>query len=616
MLPRARWRIGTFLLCGLVACPLVAQTTQRPQATLSGTINLMAAVVLDAVDIKPIPLLEYDFVSASGRDTVRLTTALDGRAHASVAAGNYRVSTPKPPVIRGVRYSWTSSVAVIAGQAVSLEFTNTNATIDTVQAGASRAATVNAGSSEGETYAKVKRGVVRIQAGLGQGTGFFADTLGGVILTNDHVAGVAGPIIVVVDSLHRFEAQRLAHDHEADVAVLRVAAGACADCPRLRIAGTSSQPQEGDHVMAIGFPLNQERVVTTGIVSGIREGAVISDVNINHGNSGGPLLNAMGQVVAINTFGDFTSDGGPGISGSVLMARATSALKAALDSLATAPAPNAEPLPALPAGSFSVSELEKLGNVVETDDYRDLSGLDIGSFRAVFTTPVTFAVAKHKEDSEVGKDRKKREAKGNVAADERYSFQTQDRDWHEFVGEPRKAAVALVVTPGIGETGGSFLKRALLSPALKAKYTYTGDVRGVTVWRDSEVVVPVSGGHGPIPTFVDNQWVSMKDVADRGYYVFDPRVFRPEADGRVPRIQIVVDDLKHPKSRACLTLSRREVARIWNDFEMFFAEHPDSVPFVKAIPESTQVLKHDLPSSVTGCNSAPTSAGNPMGGRP
>ena len=54
----------------------------------------------------------------------------------------------------------------------------------------------------------------------------------------------------------------------------------------------------GERVLAIGFPLNQEMTLTTGIVSGVRDGAIISDVNINHGNSGGPMMNLAGEVVA------------------------------------------------------------------------------------------------------------------------------------------------------------------------------------------------------------------------------------------------------------------------------------------------------------------------------
>jgi hypothetical protein len=141
----------------------------------------------------------------------------------------------------------------------------------------------------------------------------------------------------------------------------------------------------------------------------------------------------------------------------------------------------------------------------------------------------------------------------------------------------------------------------MLGPGLKAKFVFKGDVRGLTVWRDSTTVPPLLGGHGPVEMFVDNQWVSMKDVADQGYYVFDPRTFRPEPDGRVPRITLVIEDLKHSDDPGCVTLGRKDVARIWNDFEAYFAEHPDSVVYVKAMPELPQRLKQDLPNAMTGC---------------
>jgi len=68
-------------------------------------------------------------------------------------------------------------------------------------------------------------------------------------------------------------------------------------------------------------------------------GAIISDVNINPGNSGGPLLNIDGEAVGVNTFGDFSARG-PGISGSVLIARGGAALAQAAGELGrSAPPP-------------------------------------------------------------------------------------------------------------------------------------------------------------------------------------------------------------------------------------------------------------------------------------
>jgi S1-C subfamily serine protease len=72
-------------------------------------------------------------------------------------------------------------------------------------------------------FERLSRSVFRIQAGLAHGTGFLADTLGGVVITNAHVVEAAegDEISAVVDSATRVRAQVLARDPEADVAVLR-----------------------------------------------------------------------------------------------------------------------------------------------------------------------------------------------------------------------------------------------------------------------------------------------------------------------------------------------------------------------------------------------------------
>src|SRR5205823_6803013 len=95
-----------------------------------------------------------------------------------------------------------------------------------------------------------------------------------------------------------------------DVAVLQVKARSRAFTP-LKL-GNSDEVQVGDSVVAIGNPLGEDRSITAGIVSALQRrifapnGAPIdhviqTDAALNHGNSGGPLLNARGQVIGVNS---------------------------------------------------------------------------------------------------------------------------------------------------------------------------------------------------------------------------------------------------------------------------------------------------------------------------
>src|SRR2546425_11811693 len=90
----------------------------------------------------------------------------------------------------------------------------------------------------------------------------------------------------------------------------------------------------GERIIAVGFPLSQQSSVTSGIVSSVRERAIISDVNINHGNSGGPLLSLPVDVVGVNTFID---RGGSvsGVSGSILISQLAPLIDVGADALST-----------------------------------------------------------------------------------------------------------------------------------------------------------------------------------------------------------------------------------------------------------------------------------------
>ncbi|MBD3383317.1 trypsin-like serine protease [candidate division KSB1 bacterium] len=194
-------------------------------------------------------------------------------------------------------------------------------------------------SREAELFQKYKNGIVTILSDEGRGSGFLVSKQG-LVLTNHHVVINSVTIQVQINDALRVESKCIAHDRQKDVAVLYIHPRFVADIPVLPLCGNDPDSlKAGDHVVAIGNPLRQTKIITAGIISKVEERVIFSDVNINPGSSGGPLLNLQGKVVGINTFGDFSSIG-PGIAGSIAISSAFNVIAEAKDKIKTVPSPS------------------------------------------------------------------------------------------------------------------------------------------------------------------------------------------------------------------------------------------------------------------------------------
>ncbi len=146
----------------------------------------------------------------------------------------------------------------------------------------------------------------RVQRGSGSGFIFQAD---GLVMTNAHVVQGADRVTVKLKNGTTYEGKVLGSDPVTDVAVVKISAS---KLPTVRL-GNSDSVRPGEWAIAIGNPLGLDNTVTVGIVSAVgRTGAEVgipdkrvpfiqTDAAINPGNSGGPLLNALGEVIGINT---------------------------------------------------------------------------------------------------------------------------------------------------------------------------------------------------------------------------------------------------------------------------------------------------------------------------
>jgi putative serine protease PepD len=189
--------------------------------------------------------------------------------------------------------------------------------------------------SAGEIYSRTHKGVVEItatgastqtpfgqpQSERAQGSGWVYDSSGHIV-TNEHVVSEASSVSVRFWNGANYKATVVGKDPSTDLAVLKV------DAPESLLEplslGDSSKVNVGDNVVAIGSPFGLEGTLTSGIVSALHRqmtspnnftinDSIQTDAAINHGNSGGPLLNAQGQVIGITTQIASDSGGSEGI---------------------------------------------------------------------------------------------------------------------------------------------------------------------------------------------------------------------------------------------------------------------------------------------------------------
>jgi len=183
-----------------------------------------------------------------------------------------------------------------------------------------------------QLYKNVAPGVVDIivntkasgfgdQGATAEGSGFVVDTSGNIV-TNDHVVTGATAIKVRFQDGKSVKATLVGTDPSTDVAVIKVNVAA-SDLHPLTFA-SSSAVEVGQPVAAIGSPFGLPETLTSGIVSAVNRtitapntysisGAIQTDAPINHGNSGGPLLNASGQVIGVNAQIESDSGGNDGV---------------------------------------------------------------------------------------------------------------------------------------------------------------------------------------------------------------------------------------------------------------------------------------------------------------
>ena len=159
-----------------------------------------------------------------------------------------------------------------------------------------------------ELVAKVRDSIVTVESGRSQGTGFAVDLSDPppgyrtAIITAMHVVEDStfegGPVVYVNQGSDRTEAILWTWDEDNDLALLFVRT----EIPPLSWDENSPSLREGEPVVAIGSPFGLEGTTTTGVISKVADDLIVVDAAVNPGNSGGPLVDRSGSVLAVNSF--------------------------------------------------------------------------------------------------------------------------------------------------------------------------------------------------------------------------------------------------------------------------------------------------------------------------
>ena len=245
---------------------------------------------------------------------------------------------PRRPINR-TAFAAVAAVALVgaatgAGMYAVLESPGTTTVVREVTVGdTSEPASSATGLSISQIYRQTRESVVEITVtssggGFGpggaetsQGSGFVYDRQGHIV-TNDHVVDGAQSVSVQFSNGARYDATVVGTDSSSDLAVLKVNAPASLLKPL--VLGDSSKLVVGDSVVAIGSPFGLEGTITSGIVSALHrqmtspngfaiDDSIQTDAAINHGNSGGPLLDRSGRVIGVNAQIESDSGGNDGV---------------------------------------------------------------------------------------------------------------------------------------------------------------------------------------------------------------------------------------------------------------------------------------------------------------
>jgi S1-C subfamily serine protease len=520
---------------------------------------------------KPVPHLTVVFAADSNHpdNSHEVKTDFEGNAEFQAPPGKYRLATPQGVDFRGHHYAWEMEINV-SGESVSVDLSNDDARVtDTPAVEPARKV-----DDLTLMFQKYQKSVVTVWSEIGSGTGFIVDSAG-LVMTNQHVIGPSEQISIQFDAKRKVAAKVLAFDPGRDVAVLYADLSAfpgAVAAPIARAEAGRELAVEGERVFTIGSPLGLKKMITSGIVSKVEARAILSDVNINHGNSGGPLFNSLGEVIGITTF-LVPGSNGPGVAGVVRIDQTLPVLEQARKKMKDESLPSARLLPVEPGDPYPLDSLKEMSKPDKFD--RKPYIFTIGSFDVALGTPVLQYELQAAVEHAAAQQKNKRTKKRNESPQSTFEPLQDLHEWAEYTGE-YKPVLLVQAAPQLRETFLSALGREL-APSIESiggppRLRFRTDFYRMKLLCGAKEVEPIQPGKAATVVNAHNSFVNVTDATYVGIYSYPPDAISP-ACGKVT-LQLYSE--KEPDKSESKDLDQKSIDRVWNDFRPYLAVHGNS----------------------------------------
>ena len=542
----------------------------RSQVALS-KVKLRVILVDNDLNQKPVPHLTLQLAMDSSKPISAqvIKTDFGGAAEFQAAPGKYKLTSPQGVDFQGRHYTWDLEIDV-SGESVSVDLSDDNARM------ADPASAEPARKVDDLTmmFQKYQKSVVTVWSEIGSGTGFIVDSAG-LVMTNQHVIGPSELISVQFDSKRKVAAKVLAYDTERDVAVLYADLSAFPGALAAPIASSRNGHElaiEGEKVFTIGSPLGLKKIITSGIVSKVEARAIISDVNVNHGNSGGPLFNSQAEVIGITTF-LVPGGNGPGVTGVVRIDQTLPVLAQARKKMKDVSMPSARLLPVEPSDPYPLESLKEMTKPLKFDTKPYI--LSVGGFDVALATPVLEYEVREEAGRTVAQEKRKRTKKRGESNENTFEPLQDLPEWAEYVGE-YKPVLLVQAAPQLRETFVSVLGRELV-PSIEAyaggpRMKFRTDFYRMKLLCGAKEIEPIQPGKAATVVNTRSAFVNVTDATYIGIYSYPPDAVSP-ACGRVT-LQLFSE--KDPSKSESKELDPKSVNRVWNDFRPYLAAHANS----------------------------------------